>query len=228
MAAIHLLRHGQASFGASDYDELSELGYEQGRIVGAHYREHWPLDAIFCGTLKRHEGTLKAFCEGYGSNKLTTNFLPELNEFDHQNVIECYRPEWRDKEIMRQQIAQAEHPWRYFQQIFVAAVSAWVMDEWDYAESWLAFKSRVQNAFHQIRQATPSGGRVLVVTSGGPIAVVCQQVLQISDEVALNLNHTLKNASVTEILFSGETLSLSTFNDYACLLARGKQFLSHR
>ena len=228
MAAIHFLRHGQASFGASDYDQLSELGYEQGRIVGAYYREHLTLDAIFCGSLQRHQATLEAFNQGFGRDDLPLTQLPELNEFDHQNVLECYRPQWRDKTVMRKEIAEAEHPWRYFQEIFVAAVTAWVKDEHEYSESWLSFQARVQKAFKTIREATPSGGRVLVVTSGGPIAVVCQQVLELSDGVALNLNHTLKNASVTEVLFHGDTLSLSYFNDFSCLLARGKQFLSHR
>ena len=34
MSAIHLIRHGQASFGADDYDLLSALGERQARLLG--------------------------------------------------------------------------------------------------------------------------------------------------------------------------------------------------
>ena len=34
MATIYLVRHGQASFGKENYDQLSPRGWEQGRILG--------------------------------------------------------------------------------------------------------------------------------------------------------------------------------------------------
>ena len=37
MITILLARHGQASFGKKNYDELSELGITQARMLGAHY-----------------------------------------------------------------------------------------------------------------------------------------------------------------------------------------------
>ena len=44
MSAIHLVRHGQASFGADDYDLLSALGERQSRVLGQalarQVREH--------------------------------------------------------------------------------------------------------------------------------------------------------------------------------------------
>ena len=35
MAVIYLVRHGQASWDADDYDVLSETGWEQSRLLGA-------------------------------------------------------------------------------------------------------------------------------------------------------------------------------------------------
>ena len=35
MSSILLVRHGQASFGAADYDNLSDVGHEQSRVLGA-------------------------------------------------------------------------------------------------------------------------------------------------------------------------------------------------
>ncbi|MBB1008659.1 histidine phosphatase family protein, partial [Dietzia sp. SLG510A3-3B2-2] len=34
MGSIHLVRHGQASFGSGDYDRLSETGHLQARLAG--------------------------------------------------------------------------------------------------------------------------------------------------------------------------------------------------
>jgi broad specificity phosphatase PhoE len=34
MGTLHLVRHGQASFGAADYDQLSDLGARQCRELG--------------------------------------------------------------------------------------------------------------------------------------------------------------------------------------------------
>ena len=36
MPVIYLIRHGQASFGAENYDALSDAGWEQSRILGRH------------------------------------------------------------------------------------------------------------------------------------------------------------------------------------------------
>ncbi|EPM78754.1 hypothetical protein A249_34210, partial [Pseudomonas syringae pv. actinidiae ICMP 18804] len=36
MGSIYLIRHGQASFGADDYDVLSPVGIRQSRVLGAH------------------------------------------------------------------------------------------------------------------------------------------------------------------------------------------------
>ena len=55
MTVLYLIRHGQASFGAEDYDQLSELGRRQSVLLGTHLRQTQPpLDAIYAGSL-RHQ-----------------------------------------------------------------------------------------------------------------------------------------------------------------------------
>ena len=34
MASIYLVRHGQAGFNKLDYDQLSDLGHQQGQLIG--------------------------------------------------------------------------------------------------------------------------------------------------------------------------------------------------
>ena len=47
--AIVLVRHGQASFGADDYDRLSALGTEQARLLG----QWWARLGAAPGTVMR-------------------------------------------------------------------------------------------------------------------------------------------------------------------------------
>ena len=64
MGALYLVRHGQASFGAADYDQLSELGARQCRRLGEHWqRRGMRFDAAFSGTLRRQRQSLAAIGE---------------------------------------------------------------------------------------------------------------------------------------------------------------------
>ena len=50
MGNLYLVRHGQASFGADDYDQLSELGQAQALRLGEYWRERgMKFDAIYTG-----------------------------------------------------------------------------------------------------------------------------------------------------------------------------------
>ncbi|MGZ7244367.1 histidine phosphatase family protein, partial [Streptococcus pyogenes] len=77
MGNLYLVRHGQASFGAADYDQLSELGHQQCRHLGAYWRECGQhFDAVFTGTLRRHAQSLAGIAEGYGNGLLAPVALP--------------------------------------------------------------------------------------------------------------------------------------------------------
>ena len=61
MGTLYLVRHGQASFGADDYDQLSPLGLQQAQRLGAHWLAHGQrFDTVLMGTLrlKQAAGTL--------------------------------------------------------------------------------------------------------------------------------------------------------------------------
>ena len=59
MGQLYLVRHGQASLGADDYDQLSALGAKQSQRLGEHWRaQGLQFDAVITGTLKRHAQTL--------------------------------------------------------------------------------------------------------------------------------------------------------------------------
>jgi broad specificity phosphatase PhoE len=51
MGNLYLVRHGQASFGAADYDNLSELGHRQSVRLGEYFASRQVhFDAVMTGT----------------------------------------------------------------------------------------------------------------------------------------------------------------------------------
>ena len=78
-------------------------------------------------------------------------------------------------------------------------------------ESWVTFSRRVENGLKQVIKGG-SRRRVAVFTSGGPIGVAVQLALQAPEQSALELNWRVRNGSITELLFSGDKLSLDWFN----------------
>jgi broad specificity phosphatase PhoE len=67
MGSLYLVRHGQASFGADNYDLLSPLGRQQSVRLGEYFRyKGIRFDAALTGTLTRQIQTLEGICEGMG------------------------------------------------------------------------------------------------------------------------------------------------------------------
>ena len=55
MGVVLLVRHGQASFGAADYDNLSPTGHEQSRVLGAALAARGiSADVVVAGEMKRY------------------------------------------------------------------------------------------------------------------------------------------------------------------------------
>lgn len=229
MATVYLVRHGQASFGKENYDQLSPTGWEQGKVLGQWMVDKIKPAAIFGGDLQRHRETVEAIATGYGPQLPGMQVVSGFNEFDHISVINQYRPEWRDRQVMARDLAAFPKPAAAFQKAFVDAVRRWASGHYDgeYDETWADFKTRVLAAFDEMITYA-DGGDVLVATSGGPISVICQQLLNLDDERALGLNEVIANTSVTRVLYSAGRRSLSVFNNYSHLEAEDSALVTFR
>ena len=67
MATVYLVRHGQASFGKANYDQLSPTGWEQGRVLGRWLANRLAPGAFFRGNLERHRDTVEDIHSCVGS-----------------------------------------------------------------------------------------------------------------------------------------------------------------
>ena len=206
MGSLYLVRHGQASFGAADYDQLSATGHEQCRLLGAYWRERGQrFDAVFTGTLRRHAQSLAGIVEGFGA-ELPAVALPGLNEYDSEAVVRAIHPAPlappRDAEAVKQHF-----------RLLRQGLLAWMRGETAPVgmPTHAQFAAGVADALARVL-ALGVGRQVLIVSSGGPIATAVSQVLTTPPETAVELNLRIRNSAVTELAFNPKRHHLVTFN----------------
>src|SRR5687768_10839768 len=99
MGTVYLVRHGQASFGADNYDKLSELGRRQCVRLGEYFRHKGlRFDAALVGTLQRQIESLNGIAEGMQWQPEPLSW-PGLNEYDSKAVVATVHPEPLDKPV---------------------------------------------------------------------------------------------------------------------------------
>lgn len=238
MAAIYLIRHGQASFGKADYDQLSDLGMKQAQILGKHWQSLAKPDDFYRGDLLRHGQSLDHFLLGYQQSNAPVITHSGFNEFDHVDILKHYKPQWADFAKMSTTMAKQQGSNKMIQKEFFLAMKRWVLsdDYGEYKESWQQFKKRCISALQKIISQTladknilttvPKSKDMLIFTSGGPISVIIQHILQLSDQQTLLMNQQLRNTSVTKLLFSEGMLSVDYINNYSHLELAGAEWLT--
>lgn len=211
MGTLYLVRHGQASFGADDYDQLSELGQRQSQRLGQYLRarhgDAWGLDAVLTGTLRRQRQTWEGIAAGAGLNTPRTEW-PGLNEYDSHAVIAAIRPEPLPKpdtpELYRQHF-----------RLLREGLQAWMDGRTQPVgmPSYADFLAGVVGALDHVRGL--QGGehsRVMIVSSGGPIATAVGHVLGAPTSASIELNLRIRNSAVTEFQFNPKRHQVLTYN----------------
>jgi broad specificity phosphatase PhoE len=207
MGTLYLVRHGQASFGADDYDRLSDLGRRQSLRLGEYWRERgMAFDAVITGTLTRHRQTWDGIAEGLALSQCDVLPWPGLNEYDSAAVIATIHPE---------PLARPDTPelYRHHFRLLRDGLAAWMQGRTAPAgmPSYLDFLAGVTTALDHVR-ARHHGAKVLVVSSGGPISTAVGHVLRTPPETTIELNLRLRNTSVTEFAFTPKRHMLVTYN----------------
>ncbi|EAR08602.1 histidine phosphatase family protein [Reinekea blandensis] len=218
---IYLVRHGQASFGQANYDELSLLGIEQSHRVGsALAQKPEETDTLFSGTLQRHRQTFEHACPSCPP----PTALPEWNEFDHEAIFKAHMTRTNLSREAAMSFSDSERL-----AFFKAAVLNWVtqVDEPDNGEeSWRAFRTRVQQGLLTTIEATDKAS--LVFTSGGPIASIVGELWQFSAEQILRLNQSLINTGITKLLVHAKGIDVVTINEHVHLEHAGKRLITYK
>jgi broad specificity phosphatase PhoE len=225
MSSLTLVRHAQASFFADHYDQLSALGQKQARLLGEYWAQSGrTVDEVYVGPRQRHQQSATAVAAGFAQSGLPLPgpvVIPDLDEYDLTGILDRLAPALSrlDKDFatlleLKLRGATPAEQARNFQRMFEPLLIHWLNTEAaiDGLESWTAFQVRVQRGLRQITDRPGSGRRVAVFTSGGFIGTAVQHVLGAPARAALELNWRIRNASLTEFVFSRDRISLDAFN----------------
>ena len=205
MGILYLVRHGQASFGADDYDVLSPLGMQQAVRLGEYFKTKGiTFDAALTGTLKRQISTFEGICQGMGQ-PLEARQWQGLNEYDSHAVIATVHSGKLEKPTTPEQ-------YRHHFRLLKDGLGQWMQGEVSPQgmPSYRDFVLGVTSALDHVRQT--HDGHVLLVSSGGPISTAVGHILGCSPEATIELNLRIRNASVTEFAFTPKRHMLVTYN----------------
>jgi broad specificity phosphatase PhoE len=239
MAILTLVRHGQASYMAEDYDRLSSLGELQARKLGEFWVRHGiTFDAALHGPAKRHIRTMQIASESVRAAGLPwpeARCIADFDEFDAYQMMKEMVPVLveLDPEIRRlqddfQASRHAPEAGQKLQKMFEAVCRHWCEGGHGIpeVETWNDFRSRVGSAVDSIRVAAAASTHTVVFTSGGPIACTVAQCLDLPPAVAIEFLWLSRNGSFSEFLFSNNRFSMHSFNSIPHLDHR--ELLSYR
>jgi broad specificity phosphatase PhoE len=213
MGVIYVVRHGQAAFGTENYDQLTEIGFSQSRLLGAYFgRRKIQFDAVFTGTLRRQIETADAILETHPELAASAREIrPGLDEYKPEAILMALTGEYpapaaaaarRDPVVIREHF-----------RLLREALLAWAEDRTRPKDMrpFREFQDGAVAALAEARQRFPDG-HVLVVSSGGAIGAMVAQVLNAPPATAVELNLRIRNSSLTEFASTPRRHHLVSFN----------------
>lgn len=226
MATIYLIRHGQASFGAENYDQLSALGQRQAQVVGEYFRDHGiHFDAAYSGDLSRQRETGELALASQPA-RVSHQIDPRFNEIQNDQQLQYLMPEvLKRNPAVQALVDKGLSSSKDYQKVIDAVFNHWVSPACDdpRLQSWAEFSGGARQALTDVMQEQGAGKTVAIFTSGGTLATMVAQVLGLGGEQTYQFYEPVFNCSVTQLFYSGSKVSLSYFNDCSFLRVLGEQ-----
>jgi broad specificity phosphatase PhoE len=221
VSVVLLVRHGQASWGAADYDVLSATGAEQSRVLGVSLaRRGIRPDVVVRGAMRRHRETAEQALAGAGWDVPVEEDIG-WNEFDHLQMLELHPPALGEGE----ELTRAA-----FQEWFEQATRRWTSGDYadEYDESFASFCERVGAGLRRTVERLDAKQTAIVVSSGGPVSWVTASLLGGGAALWMQLNPVTVNASVTKVVVGGRGTTLVSFNDHSHLETADPSLVTYR
>ena len=209
MPVVLLVRHGQASFGADDYDVLSDVGRRQSEVVGAELaRRGLRSPRSLAGGLRRQQDTARV---ALPDTPLSVD--RRWDEYDHLGLLRRYPS-----------AEPSDGSSRSVQVLLDAALRSWVDDPHG---GWDGFAGGASAALTALVTDLGSGDAV-VFTSGGVVAAVCAGLLGLGADGVVALNRVTVNGGITKLVVGRGGVSLVAFNDHAHFEGASRDLLTYR
>jgi broad specificity phosphatase PhoE len=221
-----LVRHGQASARARNYDVLSPLGVQQARRLGEHFvRGGVAFDAVFSGPRQRQRDTARHVVEAMraagGGAVPDQVVLDGCDEIPLGAILVLWLPRLLDTDPVARAIAEQrfEHSDDEIRDLLGRAMQAWAAGEVAAPSllTFAAFVARIEAALDHIRG---HGAATLLVTSAGPVAAALHLAAHDGLTTPIDvMRHVVAvpNASVTRVVHDGERLAVASAHDVSHL-----------
>ncbi|HEY1029516.1 MAG TPA: histidine phosphatase family protein [Pseudomonas sp.] len=232
MGSIYLIRHGQASFGADDYDVLSPIGVRQAEVLGEHLDQLGiVLDRCISGSLQRQQHTANAALQRMSAVP-ALEIDAAFNEFDADAVIRTLLPDLLPEEPEALHVLRNGAQNRAeFQRLFARLIQRWISGEHDKPglQSWQAYVEQVAGGLRRILEQAHNKQNVAVFTSGGTITALLRLITGVPSQKAFELNWQIVNTSLSQLKFRGSEVSLASFNSHVHLqLLKAPELITYR
>jgi broad specificity phosphatase PhoE len=215
LALITIVRHGQAMFGAAEYDRLSPLGIEQSRCAGRYLADRvGKFDLALVGPRVRHAGTFEEMTRS-GLASIDVKIEPAVDEFANGDAI------FRSAVQRRKEGGELwpTEP-RSQARLYSDEIRRWWVGEAvgeTAGESAEGFDARTGAWLEGMRSAHQERDKILVVTSAGLIASIVCHALGASRSHAFDVMMSIRNGSITTLSAKKARLKLHSFNETAHL-----------
>lgn len=236
MSVIYMVRHGQASFGRDNYDELSQRGIEQSRILARHWlKTGVNVDALYTGEMVRQRDTalevLKIWTEaGIALPEMQT--LSEFNEYNSKALILSHIEDLvREDPSVGEDLKVVYTDKKAFQRIFEKIIAKWSTGTLykPGIQTWEEFKQTVRAGIRKVMTDNGRSKNIVIFTSGGAISASVQMAMGLSDEETIRIAWHVINASVTKFAYNAERITMIAFNNTAHLeLERDPGLITYR
>ena len=205
MPTLYLIRHGQASFGADDYDVLSPIGHEQAEALGQWFaREGITPDVVAHGTLRRQKETMAGILKGMGLTRETEEH-PGLDEYDFGALLKAKYAAGGAPDGM-----MTDHK-SHFRTLRKTVVE-WQRDEIPAPpETWANFAGRVDTACRALMRDGVE--TVFAVSSGGAISQAIAALLETPGEQQTKMQLQMKNTAVNRFVYTPRSTYFHGFNE---------------
>jgi broad specificity phosphatase PhoE len=227
MSTIYLVRHGQASFGTDNYDQLSATGREQVQLLAEFFLESGEkIDRIYSGTLQRQRETAEIIANAIGISEPVV-IDPAFDEYDGDVILRCFAESLAPAELEAAGWPALKSDRRKFQLFLERAARAWV-DARIQAEDmlpWHGFLGRITAGLANIMRTEGRSKTLILSTSGGVIGTSVAHVLGLSNHMGVELNWAVHNASITRLIYNADKVTLSMFNALPHLEREGRRHL---
>ena len=226
MSTITYIRHGQASLFADDYDNLSELGWQQAELLGNHFADRqFQIDKVFLGPLKRHRQTLEGIQKGMASQgrplQLEPTLLEGLKEHKLPEILRHVTPKLIETNQEIQEISMLPTPtalekkkvhFRLFEKVFLMWANGEIEDLYTGFHSFKEFREEANEALQLIKNETHKGESVIAVTSGGVVGAGVGDTLELPIKKMCEISWEVINASFTTYKLTKNNFRLIGFN----------------